>query len=116
MDNLYNQIILDAENLFDDYFLNAKTIYLHAFKKLPDISHISQINGEKAFETFKEKFAGKIVSIYQYRWYLNRKKEYQFDSTIVLMENQCLIEFNKSWCDIYHDGNQELVTATTAMI
>jgi hypothetical protein len=117
MDNLYNQTNLDTNNLFDDYFLNAKTLYLHAFNKLPDISHISQIDGEKAFEAFKEKFADRIARVHQYRWYLNRKKEYQFDSTIVLLNNQCLVEFNKTWCDIYHDGRkQDLITAITAMI
>jgi len=117
MDSLYNQTTLDAQNLFDDYFLNAKTLYLHAFNKLPDISHISQIDGEKAFEAFKEKFSDRIVRAHQYSWYHNRKKEYQFDSTIVLLNNQCLVEFDKTWCDIYHDGNQqELITAITTMI
>jgi len=117
MDNLYNQTTLDADSLFEDYFLNAKTVYLHAFKKLPDISHISQIDGEKAFEAFKEMFADKIFRIHQYRWYLNRKKEYQFDSTIVLLNNQCLVEFDNTWCAIYHDGNQqEFITAITAMV
>ncbi|HMI59533.1 MAG TPA: hypothetical protein VK518_01450 [Puia sp.] len=44
MDNLYNQTTLDADSLFEDYFLSAKTVYLQAFKKLPDISHIGQID------------------------------------------------------------------------
>ncbi len=45
------------------------------------------------------------------------KKEYQFGETHVLLNNQCLIEFEKGWCDIYHDGNQqEFITAVTALI
>ena len=110
MDNLYNQTTLDADSLFDDYFLNAKAIYLQAFNKLPDIYHIGQIDGEKAFDTLKEKFADRIIRVYQYRWYHQRKKEYQFGSTIVLLNNQCLIEFDNACCDIYHDGNQQEFT------
>jgi len=117
MDNLYNQTAFDADSLFEDYFLNAKTLYLHTFNKLPDISHISQIDGEKAFEVLKEKFAERIVRVYQYRWYLHREKEYQFDSTIVLLNNQCLIEFDNTWCGVYHDGNQQdFIMAVTAMV
>jgi len=117
MDNLYNQTTLDAASLFDDYFLNAKAIYLQAFNKLPDIYHIGQIDGEKSFDALKEKFADRIARVYQYRWYHHREKEYQFDSTIVLLNNQCLIDFDNACCDVYHDGNQqEFITAITAMV
>jgi ATPase family associated with various cellular activities (AAA) len=117
MDNLYNQTTLDADSLFEDYFLNAKTVYLHAFKKLPDISYISQIDGEKAFDLLKERFADRIARIFKYRWYLHREKEYQFDSTIVLLNNQCLVEFDNTSCTVYYDGNQqEFVTEITAMV
>jgi ATPase family associated with various cellular activities (AAA) len=117
MDNLYNQTTLDTNNLFEDYFLNAKTLYLHSFNKLPDIFNIGQIDGEKAFEAFKEKFADKIVRIHQYRWYLSRKKKYQFDQTIILLNNQCLVEFDNTWCDIYHNGNEEaFITEITDMV
>ncbi len=117
MDNFYNQTTLDTNNLFDDYFLNAKAFYLHAFNKLPDIYRISQIDGEKAFDVLKETFADRIVRIFQYRWYLHQEKKYQFDSTIVLLNNQCLVEFDKTWCDIYHDGGQqEFIAAVTAMV
>lgn len=117
MDNLYNQKMLDANDLFDDRFLNAKSLYLHAFNKLPDLAYISQIDGEKAFEAFKELFGDKIVRVYQYRWYQTRKKKYLFDTTIVLLNNQSLIEFNSGWCEIYHDGKQqEFIRAVTAMV
>lgn len=110
MDNFYDQKIVDANDLFDDHFLNAKAMYLHAFNKLPDLDYINRIDGEKAFLAFREKFEDKIVRVYQYRWYQNRKKEYQFDTTIILLNNRCLIEFGTSWCEIYHDGNQQEFT------
>ena len=117
MENLYNQTTFEADSLFDDYFLNAKAIYLHAFNKLPHIYHIGQIDGEKAFDALKEKFADRMVRVYQYRWYHHREKKYQFDSTIVLLNNQCLIEFANTCCDIHHEGNQqEFITAITAMV
>lgn len=107
MDNLYNQKVINANNIFDDQFLDAKTLYLYCFNALPSLNYISQIDGEKAFNAFKEKFSDMITSTHQYRWYKAKKKEYQFDRTLLILNNQCVLEFDDNYCEIYHNGADE---------
>ncbi|MEP7256136.1 MAG: AAA family ATPase [Ferruginibacter sp.] len=107
MDNLFNQKIINANNVFDDTFLDTKMLYLYCFNGLPCLNLVNYVDGEKAFNVFKEKFPQLIGHVHQYKWYKREKKKYQFDKTIVILKNNCLVEFDDSYCEILHDGKQE---------
>ena len=77
MENLYNQKVINANNVFDDTYLDAKMLYLYYFNHLPSMNFVNQIDGEKAFAAFKEKFAEKIIQIHQYKWFRSKKKKYK---------------------------------------
>ncbi|MFC0776029.1 AAA family ATPase [Terrimonas alba] len=112
MDNLYNQKVISANNVFTDSFLDAKMLYLYSFNLLPSINYIGQINGEKAFAAIREKFAGSIANIHQTRWYKKAKKRFEFDKTIIIMNKNIVLEVDDYYCEILHDGQQpELVEA-----
>jgi hypothetical protein len=116
MDNLNKGKTIPA-NVFDDYFLNAKTLYLHYFNTIPSLSYIGQVDGEKTFAALKEKFPERIIGIHQHQCYENKKKQYQFNLTLVVLDNHCIIEFDKSYCDIWHNGDQSaFITDVTAMV
>lgn len=104
MDNLNNQKVIDANSVFANRFLNSKCLYLYRFNNLPSIHFIGNIEGEKAYKVFKEIFAELILSEYQYRWF-KRKKQYQFDETLFILKNNCIVEL-KDYCEILHDGKQ----------
>lgn len=103
MDNLFNQKVINANSVFDDCFVDAKSLYLHAFNKLPCRSYIGQLDGEKSFDSVRERFAGQIVHVLRDQWYKASGKQYQFDRTILVMDNQSLIEFGDNYCEIWHD-------------
>jgi len=111
MDNLYNQKIINANNVFDDRFLDTKILYLYCFNMLPSLSFMNQVDGEKAFGVFKERYAGLIMNVHQYRWYKTKRKGYQFDKTVIVLSNNCIVEFDDDYCEIMHDGKQELFVA-----
>jgi hypothetical protein len=116
MDNLNKGKSIPA-NVFDDYFLNAKTLYLHYFNTLPSLSYIGQVDGEKTFAAVKEKFSEKIIQVHQHQCYENRKKQYQFNLTLVVLDNHCIIEFDKSYCEIWHNEDQlDFIADVTAMV
>ncbi len=106
MDNLFNQKVINTNNLFDDTFLDTKILYLYCFNGLPCLNFINNVDGEKAFAMFKEKFQHLISNVHQYKWYKQQKKKYQFDKTVVILKNNCLLEFDDSYCEILHDGTQ----------
>lgn len=104
MDNLFSQKIINANNVFDDDFLDVKILYLYSFNMLPSIHFISDIDAEKAFEAIREKFAGDIKHTHQRKWYKKSKKRFEFDNTIVIMDKNCVLELDNDWCEILHDG------------
>jgi hypothetical protein len=116
MDNLYSQKVINTNNVFTDSFLDAKILYLYCFNQLPSINFIGQIDGEKTFKAIKEKYADRIKDIHQTRWYRTRKKRFEFDKTILILDNHCILEFDTDYCEIFHDGKQtEFVEAVSAI-
>jgi hypothetical protein len=116
MDNLFTQKAINANDVFDDRFLDVKVLYLYYFNRLPNLNYIGQIDGEKLFNAIKEKYADQIKNIHRYRWYKKKNKEYQFGRTMVVFDGNCLIEIATGYCDILHDGQcPELVTAITEL-
>ncbi len=105
MDNLYNQKVLNTNQLFGDGLLHAKTLYLYHFNMLPSVHYINSIDGEKLFFSIKEKYASEINHEHQYRWYKPDKKKFQFDETLLVLKNNIILEFDDYYCQIFHDGS-----------
>ncbi len=117
MDNLYTQKVMNANNVFTNNFLDSKSLYLQYFNQLPSIHFMSHIDGEKAFAAIKEKFGPRIRDVHQYRWYKLKKKAFQFDKTIVVLDNNSLVELDEDYCELFHDGQQEqFVIELTGML
>src|SRR5690606_26447142 len=72
-----------------------------------NVAWISPLDGEKAFEAFKQRYAGDILQVMGYRWYKSQKKGYCFDRTIVRMSDAVTIEFDDNYCEILHNGSQD---------
>jgi hypothetical protein len=106
MENLYNQKLINADNLFDDYFLDSKKLYLYHFNKIPSVSLINGLDGEKAYKAFMEKFGWQVKHTYQNKWF-EQKKDYQFNITVAILNNNCLVEFKINYCEILHDGTMD---------
>lgn len=117
MDNLYNQKTINANNVFDDVFLDAKMLYLYCFNHLPSMNYINNVDGEKAYEVFKERFADRINHTHQYKWYKRKTKKYQFDRTVLILKNNCIVEFDDNYCEFFHNGKDELfVSEVTTLV
>jgi hypothetical protein len=116
MDNLYNQKVISANNVFTDSFLDAKMLYLYRFNLLPSIHYIGQIDGEKAFSMIKEKFGESIKNVHQTTWYKRKNKNFEFDKTIVIMDQNCVVELDDYYCEILHDERHPELVASIAAI
>jgi hypothetical protein len=117
MDNLFNQKVISANNVFSDNYLDTKILYLYCFNNLPSINFMNRVDGEKAFTAFKERYQEMIQHIHQYRWYKRKGNKYQFDKTVVILKNNCLLEFDDDYCEVLHDGtNEQFVEEITSMV
>jgi len=116
MESLYPQKVINANNLFDDRFLNTKNLYLYYFNTLPSLHFINDVDGEKMFAACTEKFSELILQVHQYRWYKRKQKKYQFDKTVIIFKNHCIVELDDDYCEILHDGKSaEFIDKLTAM-
>ncbi len=117
MDNIYNQKVINATEIFDGSFLETRILYMNIFNTIPSVYFMNGINGEKAFTEFKNKFSDYIKDIHQYKWYKRKRKKFQFDKTIVILKNNCLIEFEECYCYFLHDNkNDDFVEQATDLI
>ena len=95
----------------------SKALYLYCFGGIPSCNYIGSIDGEKAFNAIKEKFGELINSEHAYRHYNSRDKKYLFNETFLIMQNDCILEFDNSYCEIYHNGKQsEFINECTGLM
>ncbi|NML22360.1 AAA family ATPase [Pseudoflavitalea sp. G-6-1-2] len=106
MDNINAQKVLTAGDVFSRHFLDPRALYLHYFNAVPSINYIYGIDGEKLFTAMKEKFSTSIRDIHQYRRYTRRKKKYEFSETVLILNNNCILELRETVCGILHNGLQ----------
>jgi hypothetical protein len=99
-----NERTVNTMELFDATYLNSKAMYIHSFNKVPWVTMIYYIDGQKAFEVFRQTHGALINSVLGYRTY--EKLEEEFNRTLVELNNQCLLEFDNTYCEILHDGNK----------
>ncbi len=117
MDNLFQQKVIHANNLFDDTYISSKLLFLHLFNALPGMTTVREIQGEKAFQTVKSAFGEWIEQIMRSETYSRGGKEKSFDRTLIVMKNNCILEFDDWYCEILHDGRDEaFVSSIVAMI
>lgn len=115
MDNIFSQKVINANNLFDNGYLDAKSLYLNCFNKLPSINFVRGVDGEKALEAIREKFADKIQNIYQNRFFERSKKAFRFNGSIVVFKWEMAIDIESDYCEILHnDKNTALLEEIVA--
>lgn len=108
MDNLYNQKVIDATQVFNDRFINVKALFMYHFHAVPDIHFISKIDAEKAFNAFGDKFGEYIKYIHKYRWYEHKKRKgFQFYKTVIILNMDCIVELDENYCMILHNSVHE---------
>ena len=111
------QNVFNVNSIFDTGFLYGKSLYLYRFNAIPSANYMGNIDGEKAFIAVKEKFGHLIQSVHTYRYYDSKLKKYDFNETYVIMQNNCLLEFDAGYCEIFHNGLQDdFINECTALM
>ena len=96
------QKIIDTNSVFGRNYLNGKALYMYNFHRIPCACFINHINGEKAFEAVKEKYGSMIQSVHSYRYHERKKSKTEFNETYLLLNNECVLEFDSGYCEILH--------------
>jgi hypothetical protein len=106
MDNTEQKQMISLNKVINQRFLDSKTLYLYHFNELPSLHNRYQIDGERTYKAFKEKFGHRIVDTHQFRWFNHSRKKIQFDITIIILDNYCILEINQTYCQLLHNNRQ----------
>jgi hypothetical protein len=117
MDNVnIGQKTVSANAALGKNFVESRSFYLYHFGKMPSRHFISNIAGAKACKAFRERYAELIEAEYYNRWFDNKRKRYEFDETLFVLKNGCIVEIDH-YCEILHDGSQEaFIAECTALV
>ncbi|MEP6674002.1 MAG: AAA family ATPase [Ferruginibacter sp.] len=107
MENIKQHKTIDGAAVLGSGLLDGKTLYLYYNNAIPSETFIGYVDGEKSFNAIKNKFGHQIKSIHTYRYHSTRLKKAEFNETYLIMENGCILEFDSSYCEIYHNGKQD---------
>ncbi|MGB8194278.1 MAG: AAA family ATPase [Chitinophagaceae bacterium] len=116
MDTILKKTI-SATSVFGTYYLDSKAVYMYFFNDVPCISFVSQLDGEKAFAAVKEKYGSLIETVYQYRHFERVENKTEFNRTLLIFKNGCLLEFDAFFCEVlYNYGSEPFVDELVAYI
>lgn len=117
MNNIIQQRVVGGDNIFGNGLMESRTLYLYYFNALPNVSFIYNINGEKSLNAFRKAFADRIVKTYLREEIGDKDKEYKHDLALIVINNECVIEFGDDYCEILHNGNSAaFITAVTEFV
>ncbi|CAL1520779.1 AAA family ATPase [Chitinophaga sp. MM2321] len=98
------EILNNNIDIKDGEHFDPKGVYTIHFNRIPNINNIYDIDGDKAATVFAKEFEALITNTYHYTDYDNKKKKYKHNQTLVVLNNDCVIAFWQSWCEILHNG------------
>ncbi|MDF2187044.1 AAA family ATPase [Paraflavitalea sp. CAU 1676] len=114
MDKAIEQRVISANSVFGRYFIDCQALYMYCFTSIPSISYVDDIEGETAFDAFREQYKDHISSVHTYRWIRRKDKDVEFDDTVVILHDRCVLEFGEGYCKILH--NEERKEFTSGLI
>jgi hypothetical protein len=97
-----NERGINVSSLFSNNYIDTKNLYLLLMDAVPSITYWYNFNGEKAYNSFCEKYALLIKEVQQYREIDLQKNKKIFDDTVVVLHNGCILKFDETYCEAFH--------------
>ena len=98
--------VIDTNSIYSQWFLESKSLYMYSFNAIPCITYIDDVEGKKASMAFKEKFSEQVLSAYEYKEQ-ERKGKQRFIQCIMVLKNECIMEFNQGYTKILFKLDKE---------
>ena len=96
------QKIMSADSIFKDSFLDCKSYYMYMYQQVPCITWVDQVYTEKVLRHIKTEYSDAITGIFQYSKFDRRKKKSLYSITIILLNENCLVELGGEYCEVLH--------------
>lgn len=91
------------DQLFDQYFIEPRSLYVKVFKILPCVAYIGNVDTKKLFELINNNSYGKIKGVYQRIYHDWDDDKIVFSRAIFIIERKIMIKLCDDWLEIYFD-------------
>ena len=100
---MYNQQrTLNLNNIFRYSFIESKSFFMYCYQQPPCITWVDRINADKVLRYMKDEYGDAITGIYQYSKYSRSSRKIQYDTTLITLRDNCLVEIAGSYVEILH--------------
>jgi hypothetical protein len=96
-------IAKENDQLFDQYFIEPRNLYVKLFKTVPCVAYIGNVDTKKIFEIINDNSHGKVKDVYQRIYHDWDDDKILFGKAIFILEKKMLIKLCDEWIEIYFD-------------
>jgi hypothetical protein len=82
----------NSDQLFDQYFIEAKVFYMKLFKEAPCVAYIGNVDTNKIFESIQEEKYGMVKDVYQRIYHDWDDDKICFSKAIFVIENKLMVK------------------------
>ncbi|MBS1742126.1 MAG: hypothetical protein JST81_03760 [Bacteroidetes bacterium] len=82
-----------------------KFLYALEFSAIPSIKFIGDLDATQVLRYVKEQYENSTASFYQYSFYDHEAAELFFNNTVLVLQQQRIIEVGHNYCFILHGAN-----------
>ena len=86
--------------------VNATSLYMSLFNKIPGSIRVNQVNTEKLVNSISNIYANEIQEEMQYSEILAHQKKNEVYSTVIVLKEGIVLETGKQYLDIYFAGKR----------
>ena len=94
--------IKTADPLFNGHFVDAKTLYVLQFDKVPCVCFIGEIDVANAHDYIGEKLRWEVVNVFQHAYFDHDRQQTFFNNTVYILTENRMIELARGYVQILH--------------
>lgn len=103
-----------ADDLFDGSYVEAKTLYINLYQRIPNISYIDGVDSNNVVDCVQSGKFGRVLNVHQRTWYNRETKTLQRSRNIFQLADKILVEITEHYVEILFDPKAR--TKARAMI
>ena len=102
----------NTNELFDQYFIEAKIFYAKMFNTVPCVAYINNVDTAKIFELVNGNKYAKVQETLQRIYHDYDDDAIHFSKTIFVLENKVMVKLCDDWLEIYFNTKQYTLANT----
>lgn len=101
---LFRRKIRKPFNLFNQYFVDVRALYVSQFDEIPCVTFIGRIDTEQALAFFQKRYGREVSQFLQHCYFDHDNQDLAFNSTILVLPKGRIVEVAVDYCQIMHSA------------